>query len=857
MNRRTVLKLLPTIAGTTLALGPAVAVEQSPLPLSLEPLKDSYLPLDKVTLHGADKGTLVVLDGSGNAYLEASAKTPLRFEVAGALGTHTVRLLNARGEERGSLKFSVDCKTELQEDNGAFQKLLAASVWTMMSWNQNAPVNVIRHNGRVYQFLVNWVFDHTLTLKGMKYYWPDLKDAVDFFAETQREDGMIWENCYPCTPDANYFDWKFAYGDFVRRLDGGFWQLRRAPVESHVEQFFVEALYFTWKATGDTEWMKAKLDRAIRALRYATSDPYRWSTKYNLMHRGFTIDTWDYTSDEQQKIGSDCVFVVYLGKSEFGVFFGDNTSLIAAARRLAEMLRVADRDHDAEEFVRMADTLQERLDKLSWNGNFYTHWIAENSSYRPDVGVDMASQVSFSNSYSLNRYLPQEKCAAITKTYQRIRTEMPAGSPGEFYGIYPPFQREFTQNIPGKVWEYMNGGVVTVVAAELAQGAFEHGFEEYAGDILVRQSAIADRYRGYLPAVLRGKPCDIPKRSFRKLPFGQVANADFGPGTSSVPGWTADAGQDLRDFPTGQQEFQGIAFAVIAPERNANKSCVILSQAAGLARTATLQVNSKAASFYFLHAAAGSESTVGTLTIRYADGTSHSQYIEQGKNIGSWWEPHDTKYNHDGPRCFDTLRIAWQRSAGGFPNTGVYVAGFDNPYPEREIESLVLTAGLGDGKWMILAATTSDSPVFFAPYDDLSTGIPDGWNAEIAWTILEGLAGVKDDGAAFSRTIVAPRWPAVAVRDAEVAVRYPASKGYCRYRYSHDAQKNRITVTFTGSGRDFEVRVLLPKGFAVHSANLDGHPATVSMQKIEQSAYAVTQTSDAGPHTLTLELSPL
>jgi hypothetical protein len=35
--------------------------------------------------------------------------------------------------------------------------------------------------------------------------------------------------------------------------------------------------------------------------------------------------------------------VVYLNKSEFGVFHGDNTNLIAQCRNLAEMLKVAGR----------------------------------------------------------------------------------------------------------------------------------------------------------------------------------------------------------------------------------------------------------------------------------------------------------------------------------------------------------------------------------------------------------------------------------------------------------------------------------------------------------------------------------
>ena len=296
---------------------------------------------------------------------------------------------------------------------------MKAVLWTMMSWSENNPVSAIHLNDRVYQFFANWIFDHTLILKGMKYYWPDLKDAIDFFADTQREDGMIWENCYPATPDPNFFDWKFNYDGFVRQFGDGFWQLRRAPVESHVEQYFVEGLYSTWKATGDTDWMKGKLDNAMRALRQVTKSPYRWSEKYQLMHRGFTIDTWDYVSDDQQRFGGS-VFMVYLGKSEFGVFHGDNTNLIAQCRNLAEMLKVAGRAQDAPEFEKLADDVELRLNALAWNGNFYTHWIAENPDYKPDVGVDMSIQVSLSNAYALNRGIAHDKCVSILKTYQRI-----------------------------------------------------------------------------------------------------------------------------------------------------------------------------------------------------------------------------------------------------------------------------------------------------------------------------------------------------------------------------------------------------------------------------------------------------
>ena len=855
MNRRSVLKLFPAVAGGALLSTPA-GFSETATKLHLDPAAGKFFrPLDEIVLHGARQGTICIRDAAGNGYVRASAGDPFHFKAGGALGIHTASLLDANGASISSVTFEVDCATEIRDEHGEFQKFLANIVWTMMDWSNGAPVNVIRYKNRVYQFFANWVFDHTLIFKGMKYFWHDIKDAVDFFADTQREDGMIWENCYPCAPQLDYFDWKFAYGDFVRRIENDSRQLRRAPVESHVEQFFLEALYSTWKATGDTAWMKSRLDCCIRAVHYATSDPYRWSNKYQLMHRGFTIDTWDYTSDDQQKVGDDCVFVVHLDKSDFGIFHGDNTNLIIGLRRLAEMLQHAGRGHEAPEFLALADALKKRLDKLAWNGKFYTHWIAENPDYHPDFGVDTAAQVSFSNAYNLQRGIPHDQCVAIIQTYQRIRKEMPATSPGEFYGIYPPFQTGFTQNSPGRVWEYMNGGVIAVVAAELALGAFEHGYEGYAVDILRRQIKIAERYRGYLPVTLRGKAAEIPQRTFQKLNLAKIANADYGAGAPGITGWMGDLNKTLSGLPIGSQEFQSVPFDIIDPTTNGHRSCLGLSQNSGYATTLSMPVHAKATSLYLLHASIGHQHTVGVLTFHYADGAFYSEYLENGTNVGSWWEPHDSKYNREGPRTEDRLRVAWQGPVGGPPNKGLYAAGFNNPHPDREIASIEFAAGNGDCKWMVLGATLSDAPVFFSPYDDLSTGIPDGWNAAFVNTLVEGLAGVKDDGVAFSQTRIAPRWETAGIHDAEASVRYPASTGYCFYRYHFDVAQRRITLEFTGSASAFDLQILLPKGNALKSASLDGKLVHLTTRTVEHSIYAMLPVDHAGVHRMELDLA--
>jgi hypothetical protein len=852
-DRRAFLKVIgvTATAGASFDRG-AFAISGAPAPLIALDLHEEAVcrPLQTVELTIAgpfdSAPILVVLDGSGREYVRQQAKEKMEIAVGGALGRHTVRLLGMRGETIAETAFSVDCGTEVHDQGGRFQGLIEAILWTMMSWNQNNPVSAIRHNNRVYQFFANWIFDHTLILKGMKYYWPQVKDAIDFFAVTQREDGMIWENCYPAHPAPDYFDWKFHYGEFVQKVAGGYFQLRRAPVESHVEQYFVEGLYATWKATGDLEWMEGKLDAAMRALRQVQHSPYRWSEKHQLIHRGFTIDTWDYTSDDQQRFDG-CVFTVFPGKSEFGVFHGDNTNLVAQSRHVAEMLRVAGRTHEALEFDELAARVEARLNALSWNGNFFTHWIAENPEYKPDVGVDMARQVSLSNAYALNRGIAHEKCVRILRTYQRIRKEMPDTSPGEFYGIYPPFEKNFTSNQPGLVWEYCNGGVLTVVGGELALGAFEHGFEEYGADILLRLRAIADRYRGYLPVTLRGRGIETPKRNFQAVNLQEAANATFSPVAVGLPTWSDDPARNLSGMPSGEQEVAGVHFTFPVARSHAG-SCIIVARHAPFQSNATLKVAARGASVYLLNACSGSGASGLMVTFRYKDGSAESVDVAPH----DWFMPSDTRYNTVGPRTMDDYRIAWKKTCEDEVELGAYATGIANPYPERTISELEFSANSARLRWLILAVSLCDAPVFFAPFDDLSTGIPDGWAGSVTQAVIEGLAGIKDEGAAFSKTALRPRWLIAQVSSAEITARYPASSGYCSYQYR--LGESAIELDFTGSAEHFLLEVLLPQSRRPGTALLDGKVVETHLRTIEQSSYVVVPEVPPGVHHLAISL---
>jgi hypothetical protein len=850
LERRNILKFLPVAATAAVASPSLLAGAHAPnFLLALEPAgMPSMLPLQEIKVHLAGQGlegcSLVVIDGAGREYHRTKAENSHSFLVGGALGRHTVQLLDSKSATVAEASFRVDCSTELHDEGRVHSGLLKAVLWTMMSWSGNNPVSTIHYKDRVYQLFAGWIFDHTLILKGMKYFWPNLKDGIDFFADTQREDGMIFENCYPATPDKNFFDWKFDYDGFIERFGDDFWQLRRAPVESHVEQYFVEGLYATWKATGDLEWMKSRLNNAIRALRQVTKSPYRWSQKYQLMHRGFTIDTWDYVSDDQQRFGGS-VFMVYLDKSEFGIFHGDNTNLIFQCRNLAEMLKLAGRAPDAPEFEELANDVEKRLNALAWNGNFYTHWIAENPDYKPDVGVDMSVQVSLSNAYALNRGISHEQCTAILKTYQRIRSEMPSTSPGEYYGIYPPFQKDFTQNIPGLVWEYCNGGVLNVVGGELAHGAFEHGYESYGADILARIKTVADRYHGYLPVTLRGKAAETPQRTFQKINLRMQANASHGKGSAGLASWSNQAEMNLVDVPTGTQEFQWVPFDVLSLTENSGRSSIILSRQPNAA-SVTIPANAIASSVYLLNAADGRGAAGSMLTFHYADGSLHCEDVA----THSWAFPSDSRYAKEGPRTEDTYRVAWKKTTPDDQEAGIYVTGVNNPHPDREIASMELSAGGARSRWLVLAATLSSAPVYFAPYDDLSTGIPDGWNGSILFALFEGLAGIKDLGSAFSKAAIMPRWVSAKVPTAEITLRYPSSAGYVSYKYRDD--HHSITLDFTASAEAFDVEILLPTGRKVASVTLNGKTASTTQRKIEDSHYLVLPTISSGVHRLTV-----
>ncbi|MDZ7402450.1 MAG: hypothetical protein ONB37_20025, partial [candidate division KSB1 bacterium] len=566
------------------------------------------------------------------------------------------------------------------------------------------------------------------------------------------------------------------------------------------------------------------------AIQYATSDPYRWSEKFQLLKRGYTIDIWDFQPAQDAAVWGGDFMMAKPGVTHYSIMYGDNIGLAVGCQYTAEMLRYVGRNEEAEKIERIGKGIKERIDQLSWNGAFYTHHVPEDPTYKRDFGnTDESKQVTISNAYAINRRIGHDKSVAIIKTYQNIAKEMPASSPGEWYMCYPPYEKGWHLD----KWEYMNGGVSSIVAGEVAHGAFNHGFEDYGVYILRRMAELAKLSGNRLLCIYRGALPDPPQRNFTPISLKAMANADIsGQGADGVPGWTGEGVNDLHEFPVGNQIFKDVPFTIVDPIENGRKACLILSGKSGYVKLARLPIKKKAASIYFLHTQSRG-SYLGDILVRYSDGTMFKTHVLNGQNIASWWYPQDGPYD-DGKRPY---YVAWKGQNEKSLSVGVYIFGLDNPFPDKVIASLDFESAGTEGLWMVLGVTLSDYPVFFMP-EKISFGAPDNWGAAaVVYALLEGLAGVKDEGVAFNKARLAPRWSVAGVDTVTTTVKYPASGGYLSYVYKFDRQQNELQLDFTGTAANIAVEILVGSDQTATQVVLNDRPIEFQTRLVEASKY--------------------
>ena len=795
-------------------------------------------PLEEVTVAAATPVTVVARDARGREYFRGRAAPRATFAVAGALGRHVVQALDNRGRVVDRAAFEVDARTRIDDAGGDFREFLDILYRTMCCYAPDGASS-LRWRGRTYRYFVHWILDHAHTAKGMQYFSPHAAGLVDLLRETQREDGMIWSNVNP-DPGPGWFDTAYGPYDYCRRWKGLL--LTRQPVENHPEYCFVDALHRAWKGSGDDAWMRRQLRAARRALDYGATDRSRWSKRFGLLKRGYTIDSWDFQVHDEYEVDFPVPSTMLIDpdRTKFGVFFGDNTGHILACRQLAEMLEQAGRARVARRYRDRAREMLDRLNALAWNGRFFVHRVEEDPSVKRDLGVDEKSQIAFSNAYSVNRGLPHEQVVAIIRTYRDLKRHLPPGSPGEWYAIYPPFGRGFGKE--SARWQYMNGGVHPHAAGELALGAFEHGFEAYGADILRRVLGLGRQHGRVHFAYTGAVEPPPPPPVFTTIDLAGAANMDLlDAGAEGVPGWMLErAGNDLRNLPVGRQVFAGIPFDVPDPSANGRRAAAAVGRLAGLPATLDVAVGAAFGALYLLHTVGrtGPSGLAGVLTLHYADGSEHAVGLQSGKHIAGWWFP-----ALKGP-C---AGVAWKGPNPLCTAVGPTWAAIENPHPEKAVERVTLSAAPDGALYAVLGMTRADRMPYVAP-GPVSHGGPDNWSGGCCTlALMEGLAGVADAETAYERVRLSPRWTAAGVKEVALTARYAASKGYVSYRFRHDEAKRAIDIELTGGGRGVTLRVLLPRGARTAEATVDGRKAEVAIERIESSLYAVMDIPLPGP----------
>jgi hypothetical protein len=418
----------------------------------------------------------------------------LAVEGRGALGGHAaLALIGGRVAGASSRLFTLDAQTDVQTGQPRFDSLYPRVRAFMGQDVTSYTLDGVTVRG--YRSPDNdmlWLRDHTYQGRAFRFFERDMTSLIDAFRRAQRPDGSFPD--YLAHPE---------YSVVAGRMQ----------VEADVEYLFVQAVYEAWQATGDDAWLRQNLGAMRRAIQYTTSDPLRWDAERQLVKRPLTIDTWDFqygptTIDPTS--GKPAPRHWIDDQTIWGIFHGDNTGLAYALRLLA---RIEERVGDpaaASGDRAAADGVMQRLNALSWNGEFFTHFVPLTAF---DVqGVDAANQLSLSNTYALNReVLRPEQGRAIVAEYQR-RNQDRGATFAEWYSIDPPFPAGLfglAGHLGERPGEYVNGGIMPLVGGELARGAFRYGEERYGFDILARYyrliSTTGESYLWYYPAGNPGK----------------------------------------------------------------------------------------------------------------------------------------------------------------------------------------------------------------------------------------------------------------------------------------------------------------------------------------------------------------
>lgn len=390
-------------------------------------------------------------------------------------------------------------QTQFGKGAGEYQELFERLKTRLLQAKESKTVTL---GGRERKVFVPWIRDHVHVMKAMKYFSPDISSFWEFYVANQTPEGLYYDYYFPLSDGLKHrmklFDqryWKVFPDDDI--------QMHRLPVEADLEYLMVEGAYDIWQATGNNKYLEKWTNALEEGMNYSMTDSLRWSKKFQLVKRGYTLDTWDFmqlpvSRAEYVRQGKDVQKGIFDidNNTPMGIMHGDNSGMYAASKQLAQLFASLGNQSKAKVWAAQAENFRTRTNRICWNGKYYAHFVPDDPmpSY---LQMDQNKTLSLSNPYDINRGLPTEEMAeSIIQTYQALKAQNKLNAFAEWFGIYPPVEPHFADYKPGS---YMNGGVNTIVGGELAKAALQHGFEEYGIDILNRLLELVHQHQGDLP----------------------------------------------------------------------------------------------------------------------------------------------------------------------------------------------------------------------------------------------------------------------------------------------------------------------------------------------------------------------
>ncbi len=431
----------------------------------LETDRSAYRPLERVrvTVTGRarrDASCRVrAADPDQQTYFEREVKlennrATVEFPASGRAGVHYLYLYFP-GESRHSryLNFRLVPQTEVHTGDADFDGIFPFTMEKMQLGRRDYQTARGRFTGYIsgdtWRFDGIWLRDWIYSLPAYRHWEREMQCGLDRFLESQREDGMI--------------------SDGIHR-DGRTW---RVGLESDVEYILVLGAWKTWRATGDTDWMRAALPKLEKALAFVRSDPKHWDPRHRLVKRQHSCDTWDFDIDGASDSGT----------SRHVIAVCDQTGYHQAFLAMAEMHRAAGNAARAEEWEREAEEYRQRAVTLLWDGAKFLHHVHLDPIDHGDF--DERQQLAMSNTWAMTRGLAtHEQARQILDEYRRRHRA--TGDKYPWWSLQPgyPDHLGYWKDPFRKQGGYANGGLMPWVGGELCRAAFWFGREAWGVELL-------------------------------------------------------------------------------------------------------------------------------------------------------------------------------------------------------------------------------------------------------------------------------------------------------------------------------------------------------------------------------------